>query len=77
MTSYVSAPDGVSLAYQVFGAGPLDLVFFPGLALPIDLLWEDPGFVHFARRLGRFSRTVWHEGRGIGASGGHFASSTV
>jgi pimeloyl-ACP methyl ester carboxylesterase len=46
-------------------------VFPPGLAIPIDLLWEDPGFVRFARRLGRFSRIVWRELRGIGASGGH------
>lgn len=41
-------PDGVSLAYQVIGGGSRDLVFFAGLALPIDLLWEDPGFAHFA-----------------------------
>jgi class 3 adenylate cyclase len=77
VTRYVSAPDGVSLAYQVIGDGALDLVFFPGLALPIDLLWEDPGFAHFARRLGRFSRTVWLEGRGIGASGGDFTATGV
>ena len=74
MTRYATAPDGVSLAYQVIGEGPLDLVFYPGLALPIDLLWEDPGFAYFAKRLGRFSRTVWPEGRGIGASGGDFAN---
>ncbi len=77
VTKYVTAPDGVSLAYQVIGGGPPDLVFFPGLALPIDLLWEDTGFAHFARRLSRFSRTVWLEGRGIGASGGDFAESAV
>ncbi|MGO9856206.1 MAG: alpha/beta fold hydrolase [Acidimicrobiales bacterium] len=77
VTRYVAAPDGVSLAYQVVGGGPLDIVFIPGLALPIDLLWEDPGFAHFARRLGRFSRTVWLEGRGIGASGGDFVASAV
>jgi pimeloyl-ACP methyl ester carboxylesterase len=77
VTRYVTAPDGVSPAYQVIGGGALDLVFFRGLALPIDLLWEDPGFAHFARRLGRFSRTVWLEGRGIGASGGDFTASAV
>ncbi len=77
VTRYVTAPDGVSLAYQVIGEGPLDLVFYAGLALPIDLLWEDPGFAYFAKRLGRFSRTVWPEGRGIGASGGDFTASAV
>ena len=55
LTKYATAPDGVSLAYQVIGNGPLDLVFYPGLALPIDLLWEDPGFSYFAKRLGRFA----------------------
>ena len=75
VTKYATAPDGVSLAYQVIGDGSLDLVFYPGLALPIDLLWEDAGFAYFAKRLSRFSRTVWPEGRGIGASGGDFASA--
>jgi class 3 adenylate cyclase len=70
-TRYVKAPDGVSIAYQVTGDGPLDLVFPPGLAIPIDMLWENPSFVRFAKRLGGFSRTIWRELRGIGASGGH------
>ena len=70
VTRYAKAPDGVKLAYQVTGDGPRDLVFPQGSVLPIDLLWEEPSFVRFAKRLGRFSRTVWHEPRGIGASGG-------
>ena len=69
-TQYAEAPDGVSLAYQVTGNGPPDLVWPAALAFPNDLLWDDPGFVHCARRLGRFSRTIWFEGRGWGASGG-------
>ena len=77
VTRYTKAPDGASIAYQVTGDGPLDLVIFPGLALPIDLLWEDPGFAHFAKRLRSFARTVWIEGRGIGASGGRFTASSV
>jgi class 3 adenylate cyclase len=72
VTRYAKAPDGVSLAYQVTGDGPLDLVFIPGLAYPIDLLREDPAFAHFAKRLRGFSRTMWYEGRGVGASGGNF-----
>jgi pimeloyl-ACP methyl ester carboxylesterase len=77
VTRYAKTPDGVSLAYQVIGGESLDLVFFSGLALPIDLLWEDSGFAYFIKRLSRFSRTVWHEGRGIGASGGQFGSGAV
>lgn len=30
-TRYVARPDGVSIAYQVFGAGPPDLLVAPGL----------------------------------------------
>jgi class 3 adenylate cyclase len=70
VTRYAKAPDGVSIAYQVTGDGPLDLVFPPAWGFPLDLYWDEPGFVRLARRLGRFSRTVWCEGRGIGATGG-------
>ncbi len=69
-TRYASAPDGVSIAYQVTGQGPLELLFFQPPAIPLDLLWDDPGFVHFAKRLRGFSQTVWLEARGGGASGG-------
>jgi len=70
ITRYATAPDGVSLAYQVFGDGPVDLLWIPNVSYPIDLLWDDPGFAHFARRLRGFSHAVWVEGRGLGASGG-------
>ena len=70
VTRYATGPDGVSIAYQVTGDGPFDVVFPPGLPVPIDVLWENPGFVRFARRLGGFTRTVWRELRGVGASGG-------
>jgi class 3 adenylate cyclase len=72
VTRYAKAPDGVSIAYQVTGAGPLELVLPPTNASPIDLLWDAPSFVRFVRRLGGFSRTAWCEARGIGASGGTF-----
>jgi class 3 adenylate cyclase len=61
----------VSIAYQVTGTGPLDLVFLPPLTIPVDLLAEEPSFARVVRRLGGFSRTVWCELRGMGASGGH------
>jgi pimeloyl-ACP methyl ester carboxylesterase/class 3 adenylate cyclase len=61
----------VSIAYQVTGDGPLDIVVNGGTGVPIDLMWEDPTFRHVAKRLRSFSRTVWWEGRGMGASGGN------
>ena len=74
---YATAPDGVSLGYQVIGDGALDLVFPPAMTVPIDLYWDQPGFVRFARRLGGFSRLVRCDGRGIGASGGNLADGVV
>jgi hypothetical protein len=68
-TRYTRSADGTNLAYQVSGAGPLDLVFMHG-GLPIDLLSEDPGFLRVRRRLGTFSRTVWFDARAGGASAG-------
>jgi len=77
VTRYARAPDAVSIAYQVAGDGPLDLVFPSVMTIPIDLLWDEPGFVRLARRLGGFSRTVWCEIRGIGASGGDVLDAFV
>jgi class 3 adenylate cyclase len=74
-TCFARSADGTGLAYQVSGEGPLDLVFLGGEAMPIDLLWDDPVFLRFDRRLGRFSRTVWAESRGAGASEGDFRAA--
>jgi class 3 adenylate cyclase len=68
-THYTRSADGTNLAYQVSGDGPLDLVFLHRLH-PIDLPSEDPGFVRVRRRLGSFSRTLWFDPRGTGASEG-------
>jgi hypothetical protein len=68
-TRYTRSADGTNLAHQVSGDGPLDLVFIHG-GIPIDLLSEDPGFLRVRRRLGTFSRTVWFDARGGGASAG-------
>jgi pimeloyl-ACP methyl ester carboxylesterase len=68
-TRYTRSADGTNIAYQMSGEGPLDLVFF-NMGWPIDLLSEDPSFVRVRRRLGSFSRNLWFDLRGIGASEG-------
>jgi len=35
--------DGVSIAYQVIGKGPVDLLFIPGFVSHIEMSWETPG----------------------------------
>jgi pimeloyl-ACP methyl ester carboxylesterase len=67
---YTRSADGTNLAYQVSGDGPLDLVFLHGSAIPIDLLSDEPGFIRVRKRLDSFSRTMWFDARGLGASEG-------
>jgi class 3 adenylate cyclase len=69
-THYTRSADGTNLAYQMSGDGPLELVFLSGISVPIDLLSEDPGIIRVRRRLDTFSRTLWFDARGIGASEG-------
>jgi len=68
VTQYVVASDGAHLAYQVIGHGALDLVFDPGISIPIDLMWEDPGVARVGRCLSSFCRSIWFESRGFGSS---------
>ena len=67
-TRYAESADGVQVAYQVWGEGPLDLVASRDASLPVDMLWEEPKMRSFLDRLGLFSRNIWSDGRGVGSS---------
>jgi pimeloyl-ACP methyl ester carboxylesterase len=58
----------ISIAYQVFGAGAVDLVLVPGWVSNIDMFWEEPSFTRFLLRLGAFSRVILFDKRGTGLS---------
>jgi pimeloyl-ACP methyl ester carboxylesterase len=58
----------VSIAYQVVGEGPIDLVLVNGLAAHLDLLWADPESTAFLRRLASFSRLILFDKPGTGLS---------
>jgi len=60
--------DGISIAYQVHGDGPLDLVLVPGFVSQVELLWEEPEVARFLRRLTAFSRLLVFDKRGQGLS---------
>jgi hypothetical protein len=77
VTRFAQSPDGVSIAYQVSGDGERDLLLRAGMGVPIDLFWDEPGFVRFAKRLGGFTRLVMSDLRGVGASGGDLRDSVV
>lgn len=59
---------GVSIAYQVLGDGPIDLVFVPGFASHLEHAWQHPKLAHFYHRLASFSRLTLLDKRGTGLS---------
>jgi class 3 adenylate cyclase len=67
-TRFARAVDGVHVAYQVWGEGPLDLMVMRDASSPVDLVWEEPSLVPVLERLGGFSRTTWMDTRGWGSS---------
>ncbi len=67
-TAYVRAADGVNIAYQVVGEGPLDLVFVPGWISNLDLFWELPAAQRFFSRLASVARLIIFDKRGTGLS---------
>jgi pimeloyl-ACP methyl ester carboxylesterase len=66
-TRYARSGDA-SIAYQVCGEGPIDLVFIPGFVSHLDLFWEVPASARFFRRLASFSRLILFDKRGTGLS---------
>src|SRR6185503_10047130 len=57
----------VSIAYQVVGEGPVDLMFVPFM-VNLVWAWEQPIFVDFCRRAASFSRLILFDKRGTGLS---------
>jgi pimeloyl-ACP methyl ester carboxylesterase len=58
----------VSIAYQVVGDGPRDLVFVPGWVSNIEVFWDEPSVVRFFERLASFARLILFDKRGTGLS---------
>ncbi len=66
-THYAKTSDGYA-AWQQFGEGALDLLFIPGYAHNIDVMWEDPRIERFLRELGAFARVLLVNLRGSGVA---------
>jgi class 3 adenylate cyclase/pimeloyl-ACP methyl ester carboxylesterase len=58
----------LSIAYQVIGNGPRDLIVVPPIISHIELLWELPGYRRWVERLSRFGRVLLFDKRGQGLS---------
>ncbi len=67
-TRYAQTADGIFLAYQSLGEGPLDIVWQPDWPGNIDFEWDAPFSGAFLRELAKFSRVITHDQRGIGLS---------
>jgi pimeloyl-ACP methyl ester carboxylesterase len=66
-THYARSGDG-SIAYQVFGEGPVDLVLVPGFISHVEHDWNSPGWAGLLRRLGTLARVIRFDKRGTGLS---------
>jgi class 3 adenylate cyclase/pimeloyl-ACP methyl ester carboxylesterase len=58
----------VSLAYQVCGGGPTDLIYLQGYCSNVDMNWESPHLAHFLRGLAAQARLIVTDRRGWGCS---------
>lgn len=67
VTTYVRT-EGGHVAYQVFGEGPLDVLFIPNWMSNLDVMWDAPGVAAYLRRLSSFARVVCFDKRGTGVS---------
>jgi class 3 adenylate cyclase len=66
-TQYAKSGDA-SIAYQVAGAGQVDLVLVLGFATHLELQWEWPPFARFLERMSSFARVIIFDKRGTGLS---------
>jgi class 3 adenylate cyclase len=60
----------VAIAYQIFGGGPIDLLFTRGFAGDLLTSWEQPLLVRQLEDFGRIARVLMLDRRGTGLSDG-------
>jgi len=76
ITRYALSGD-VSIAYQVIGDAPIDIILVPGIVSHVEFLHELPGYTAFLRRLATFARVVTFDKRGQGLSDRMSAASSL
>src|SRR5438128_10146998 len=58
----------VAIAYQVLGDGPVDFVWFRGMAGDLLSSWDQPRLIRHAHGLAEFARVLMIDKRGTGLS---------
>jgi pimeloyl-ACP methyl ester carboxylesterase len=76
LTQYTKCGN-LSIAYQVVGDGPIDLVYAHGWVSHLEYAWESPDYARFFRRLAGFSRLIRFDRRGMGLSDRDVGPSTL
>jgi class 3 adenylate cyclase/alpha-beta hydrolase superfamily lysophospholipase len=66
-TRYADTGAG-SVAYQVFGEGPIDMLLCPNWITHLEGQWEIPAIAAYLNRLGSFGRVIMYDQRGTGMS---------
>src|SRR5689334_8427762 len=66
-TAYANCGD-LSLAYQVFGDGPIELVFVGPMVSHVELFWTIPDYKSFFEQLATFCRVAIFDKAGLGLS---------
>jgi class 3 adenylate cyclase/pimeloyl-ACP methyl ester carboxylesterase len=67
VTRYAKSGD-VRIAYQVFGEGPIDLVFAPPFVSNVENFWDQPDLSRWLLRIGGYARVAMFDKRGTGMS---------
>jgi class 3 adenylate cyclase len=67
-TRYAKTADGIHIAYQVLGDGPVDLVWLDGARGNLEVMWEHPLFAGFFTKLATRARVIRLDTRGTGLS---------
>jgi pimeloyl-ACP methyl ester carboxylesterase/class 3 adenylate cyclase len=67
-TRYATTSDDVTIAYQVVGNGPVDLVWIPGYVSHVEFAWTHPPLARLYQRIAFFSRLILFDKRGTGLS---------
>jgi pimeloyl-ACP methyl ester carboxylesterase len=67
-TRFAKTADGVNVAYQILGDGPVDIVFCRPVHSNLEHEWEEPVFTRIFRRLASIGRLIRFDRRGMGLS---------
>ncbi len=67
-TRYALSDDGVHIAYNVSGDGPVDILWIHSFNGGLELQWEHPLIPALTAKLNTFARVIRHDMRGTGLS---------